>query len=535
MRSLIVSIIFALFLVSASALAQSDDYSWCQDEAKREIRELLLSDHSGILLKQFELSTLKLALVTSAPGYKTLEDYANNRAKELKDSAIISELESIYTTYGESETLQSALESLELANYWKSNLRMDNKDAALFSELHRMSSESSPFNRSDSAILWLFDKLSKSQGSTGSVEFNQTLSSLYIARILGAVGSARKVSYAELALQVEKVEGEFEQDFDSLLNSLSAEWKLRCQSVADLSCLARGGYQNAIVSLRRTPEWLVAIEKGIFKQDSAGELKFEFPRQDFNQDDFIEVDHHPDLAFGGLADLLIYDHHYLKYRDIAHYQKELNKLENAQIITQFHKDSKDKRDYAIVDKSNDRLYLMSSNGDVRATYPLAGSALGDVFEGGGAGVYHLEATGKSVMALSDERNRGKSIKLSAEAPKKDLESGSLIYILPTDASNIFKVKNGELNFTTTTRRGRYDPYNYSAKSIRPRVSAFYINDSSRRNSTSIRFVNALATQKARIMELYHLDNDEYNELAKLAYGILGNESDYGRSVKYYVK
>jgi hypothetical protein len=37
------------------------------------------------------------------------------------------------------------------------------------------------------------------------------------------------------------------------------------------------------------------------------------------------------------------------------------------------------------------------------------------------------------------------------------------------------------------------------------------------------------------MELFNLSNDDYNDLASVAYGIMGNESDFGRSKKYWIK
>jgi hypothetical protein len=49
------------------------------------------------------------------------------------------------------------------------------------------------------------------------------------------------------------------------------------------------------------------------------------------------------------------------------------------------------------------------------------------------------------------------------------------------------------------------------------------------------FTKALCEHKVDLSNKLHLDNDTYNNLAQLAVGIAGQETDFGRSTKYWVK
>lgn len=505
------------------------DFDWCYEKGKKEIRSLLESDHSGILRDQFELTTLKLAMVSSGSKNKTIEDYVKHRSAELKNSPILSELDALYLTHGEQDNIGELLNSFELANYWQSSLRFKNEDTALFTELHRITSKNSPFSKRDSAILWFFEEVSNFKGEVGSAQFNHSLASTHIARILGATGAEIPYTFEQLVIAVERAESELKNSYENLMQSLSAEWKLRCEENETISCEQGAMINEAIFSLSQNQDWFEVVKKTIFKDL---EFEFEFP----HSSEFFAVESsEPRLQFSSLADLLIYDHRYLKYRDIDRYQREINEHKDAQTIVKFHQDVESKEPYLIVDKKTGVAHILSASGEVLNSFPMETILGSDQFEDGGAGVYRLSAKGKMALALKDERGRGVRLSLVSSSSLDQVESGAFVYILPNEEGNFFKVKNGEINFTTMNRKSNYAPYNYSSKSTHSRVTVFYINDSSRRNSVSQRFVNKLTTEKKKLMELYRLDNDEYNELAKLAFGILGNESDYGRSFKYHVK
>jgi hypothetical protein len=62
-----------------------------------------------------------------------------------------------------------------------------------------------------------------------------------------------------------------------------------------------------------------------------------------------------------------------------------------------------------------------------------------------------------------------------------------------------------------------------------------INDPAGKTKDSVPFVKALEDEKAKLMKLFNLNNDDYNDLAAISYGIMGNESKFGTSKKYWIK
>ncbi|MGK0367408.1 MAG: hypothetical protein ACI9QD_000543 [Thermoproteota archaeon] len=49
------------------------------------------------------------------------------------------------------------------------------------------------------------------------------------------------------------------------------------------------------------------------------------------------------------------------------------------------------------------------------------------------------------------------------------------------------------------------------------------------------YIKALDEEKSNLMKVLNLSNDDYNELSKLAFGILGQESNFGESPEYKIK
>lgn len=64
---------------------------------------------------------------------------------------------------------------------------------------------------------------------------------------------------------------------------------------------------------------------------------------------------------------------------------------------------------------------------------------------------------------------------------------------------------------------------------------FKVQKEDLKNKKTVEFLQAIATQKKTILSLYKSDSQEYNLLAHMAYGILGNESEYFQSFRYFIK
>lgn len=110
-----------------------------------------------------------------------------------------------------------------------------------------------------------------------------------------------------------------------------------------------------------------------------------------------------------------------------------------------------------------------------------------------------------------------------------------IYVLPEESQNKFIVKDGELRFAPTNYVSNSNRYNYSSSKSKYHPIDIRIINEKGRSKHSLAFIEALETQKKKLMSIFNISNDDYNDLASLAYGIMGNESDFGRSVKYWIK
>jgi hypothetical protein len=306
-------------------------------------------------------------------------------------------------------------------------------------------------------------------------------------------------------------------------------------------------------------------------------------------------------------------------------QEYYNGLTNGSTITQFHKENQELGDYMILDKKASQIEIHDNNGFLKriikvdltadAGDALAGTSGVDGKENNtiGAGIFTTTRKGKTsadgsndivfikgqsgsevttaIRSAETNPNCTNCIKVPQEYMKLVLShtnAGNRLYVLPEDDKNYFKMKNNDINFTTThstkAEKGAFTATNYNYS---PKNHAYYENESVLKGSftytdyisaavepsiidgilltnplllpigivkrsvatykgevktiklaahpTAINFVSALDDEKKNLMEMYNLDNDEYNNLAQLSFGILGNESEFGMGNKYVVK
>ena len=124
---------------------------------------------------------------------------------------------------------------------------------------------------------------------------------------------------------------------------------------------------------------------------------------------------------------------------------------------------------------------------------------------------------------------------------KFINKGTMIYTLPEKPGSRFVLREGKLNYVADKPYGDYsnDPehkywrdYNtYTDKSYSP-VKFESDKQQSREES---KFVEALSNIKNQIQKEFGFDSKTYNELAKLAIGIVNNETKFGTSKRYALK
>jgi len=269
--------------------------------------------------------------------------------------------------------------------------------------------------------------------------------------------------------------------------------------------------------------------------------------------------------------------------------EKINSLGNdEQKVIEWHKQNADKNteNYVIVDKKSCKLNVYSAKGDLLKTFESGlGKVKGDevrrkleghhILASTSAGVYTIDYRGNGRDAYSghygknifqmttDKGATGVAIhQIPNELPgrygllgngnlednrmsngcinlrKKDFEElaklkvseGSKVYILPEEDNNYISVKNGQLNLTQKV----YDGKLLTSK-VNSTINPIVIKPKKGNLSEMTDFTKALCEKKEDLSKKLHIDNDTYNDLAQLAVGIAGQETDFGRSSKYWVK
>ena len=113
------------------------------------------------------------------------------------------------------------------------------------------------------------------------------------------------------------------------------------------------------------------------------------------------------------------------------------------------------------------------------------------------------------------------------------KKGCPFYILPEKDKVKLKIKQEELTLASVPGKtdGDYFLGETSKKSPQPIVLA--PKDPKALNQTAKDFLKALGDNKSRIMTDLGITNEEYNQLAKLSFGILGVESQFGDGLKVF--
>ncbi|MCR9203670.1 MAG: hypothetical protein NXH75_03770 [Halobacteriovoraceae bacterium] len=252
-----------------------------------------------------------------------------------------------------------------------------------------------------------------------------------------------------------------------------------------------------------------------------------------------------------------------EYRNQRIKIKELEKQDDLSLIKTHHLIN-ELGAYLVLNKKKDRVYLFDEDGillgSVEAGLKLqtTGDKRSDQAmreaRGMGAGIYSLDKVEDSFMDFSDQRNRSNFLKLTTTGVSCDEETCSQLvssledllkshtlnlplpfYILPNDEDFEFVIKNNNLSFTTYEKGLPYFDYNFTPKSRSAFPTEYTIENPEYDTPFARDFLKTLEEEKQNLMKLYNLDNDEYNELVILAFGILGQESQFSKHWRYKVK
>jgi hypothetical protein len=260
---------------------------------------------------------------------------------------------------------------------------------------------------------------------------------------------------------------------------------------------------------------------------------------------------------------------FTEYRHQRAWYQEIQEQDNLDFLQTFQK-LKGKGHYLVLDKAKRRVFLYEAEGTLKGSIevgleitfnnnsPLQVDQRADQAmenqRGAGAGIYDLTEVNEGLFTLRDQRGRQQLI--TSQNKGVDCSSGSCtqmvanlgalldrhntelplpFYILPLNENLEFVIKNDELAFTTFERMSGYYRYNFTPRQNTAFPTRFEVTQSEYNTPFSREFLKALEEEKSTLMKIYNLDNDEFNELALLAFGILGQESQFGSHWRYKVK
>ena len=211
-------------LISSLWAAEFD----CESEFLKEAKELLASDHQGLLEKQFELTTLKLSKKALSKNKSNLEALIRKFGHDVDsgDPRVLTQLENLYKKYGRKIDNQKILENFKTASYWKGQTRFYNQDTSMFILAKiNLDPEESELNNRDASITWFAQNLSDQIGSSDSRRSNLVNISSHVASITGAIGGIKKLSLKEVNLKIADLKNLITKGFSALKEDLSLSLK----------------------------------------------------------------------------------------------------------------------------------------------------------------------------------------------------------------------------------------------------------------------------------------------------------------------
>lgn len=276
---------------------------------------------------------------------------------------------------------------------------------------------------------------------------------------------------------------------------------------------------------------------------------------------------------------------YQDWEKIKQRQQEINKMNQADIIKEYHKGSNEQ--YLVLDKKRGKLHLYQGDKEITSYNVGIGENAGDeqtkiivkngkvYWEEGnkmtGAGIYTVSGVnpknphysnaptwnfkneqgievpmaihssfGDRTSKIKDNKEDNNRLSNGCingicynleELYKKGYKQGQKLYVLPDDDTNKYEIKNGKLVFSSKNPN-----VNRTVNTLNYKPIQIQYNKSLRENAPEVaNMTQAIVNNKQKLMKELKINGDVYNELAKLTLGLAGQESKYGTSFKFKAK
>lgn len=260
--------------------------------------------------------------------------------------------------------------------------------------------------------------------------------------------------------------------------------------------------------------------------------------------------------------------------EVMEKQNTINQSTNEKLKIQSYENIFQDRHYSIIDKKRGKLDVFDPNGEQIASMNIKMEKLGtsDQVKGdknlaGGRYAVGKDDDKSNFLYLKGERDDllkieiGEKTCFSEECKQlgngaetasyylNDMMMGTLnTYVLPEDEDLKFVAKDKDLKLADFSDEKRDGKYNISPRSkkaspikfrVKPGLLSKFLNDEDDEDEvrkTNLKgFLTTLEREKSKIMSLYDLDDEEYDRLAVMAVGMLGQESEFGLNDRYNIK
>jgi hypothetical protein len=535
-----------IFIISPAFADSSPTLEVCTDKAIDFFKDVVAKDKDNILAKQYELTMLKLARATAKESRSTLEEYISKVSKQIdpKDPKL-KKLDELYKAHGYKEDLKTILENFKTANHWNRKNRMYNDDISSFILLSSQMNPSLKLNKRDAAITWFMNSVSNQANSRfgkGSAKANKLNLTNRLNKYTGAIAGNRSLTDGEFAMKISKLQKDLMGDIQSMHHSFLIDFDSSCFKGAKFAgeCFYSKNDTESLLSMALNElatdinqQEVISLEGDVFS------IKGDYNIDLINLPRYNEYEKlrplsliPPKLDYTSIADIRIHDSYWVNQKDIKKLEDKLNILDDESKIKAFHQHA-DSDNYIILDKAKGLIKVFNKTGTLveSKNIDLIGE-IGDKKSLGGSGSYNIHSVKNGVVYIQD--NRG-NVRPLTGVTLSSIKVETPFYILPINKDHHFKIKGGKIHFTTHGKKADYAPFNFTKRDGAVKKSKTVITNKNYQTKVALDFMNNIDKEKSRIIKMYGITNHEYNELSKLAFGILGNESQFGDSNKYWLK
>lgn len=264
----------------------------CEDQIQQGIRELLQKDENNILGKQFQLTSLKMALQImenrSKKSYDNVEDFIQNDQKKLlarDNKKVLEDLVTFYRDYGkvkDDDFIDKTFNKVVGSHYFKSSTRIYNESASVMILADSLTNENSRFNEIDAASVWFSSEINK-KFKQGTYHKNLTNLSSLTYRVLGKLKNEKPpINIEKLRLGIDTIEKDLSGNYEIMRNEIGEKFS-DCFKGENASCNAKPAFDKNFAKslmeltskIKNSDNFSIEVDKSL-KGSINGEFKFDF-------------------------------------------------------------------------------------------------------------------------------------------------------------------------------------------------------------------------------------------------------------------